>query len=235
MKKNRTKRILSMLLTLFMVLTLVPMTAFAANAPANEVTINGVTLNSSYPYLVSGASSSSGGLNGAACTAHFNASTGTLSLWNYNGSAIAAGDAGDAKDLTVKLKGTNMITGDLRNPIDGGNLIITAEEDAFLNITNSGNSAGLLAGISTYYSETTNLGGGSISITGKANITISVTNTSTDVYAKSYGLHARQGISISDSASLDVTSTCHSSYDYRVYGIYTEHQSFTANTSGVIR
>ena len=33
MKKNRTKRILSMLLTLCMVLTLVPITAFAANDP----------------------------------------------------------------------------------------------------------------------------------------------------------------------------------------------------------
>ena len=36
--KNRTKRILSMLLTLCMVLGMVPMTAFAAN-PADQVTI----------------------------------------------------------------------------------------------------------------------------------------------------------------------------------------------------
>ena len=54
-KRNRTKRILSMLLTLCMVLTLAPMTAFAENSKADEVTINGVTLNSTYPYLVGGA------------------------------------------------------------------------------------------------------------------------------------------------------------------------------------
>ena len=233
-KKNRTKRILSMLLTLCMVLTLVPMTAFAANAPADSVTINGVTLDSSYPYLVSGVKQSSGSLNGTDCTAHLNVATGTLSLWNYNGNAIAAGGAGGAKDLTVKLKGTNTITGDLSNYTDGGNLMITAEEDASLNITYSNNSDRVLAGISTDVSGL-NSGGGSISITGKANITISVTNTSTNDFAKSYGLFAKQGISISDSASLDVTSTCHSSSDYSAYGIYTENQSFTADTSGVIR
>jgi len=234
MKRNRTKRILSMLLTLCMVVTLVPMTAFAANEPANSVTINGVTLDSIYPYLVSGVKQSSGSLNGTDCTAHLNVATGTLSLWNYNGNAIAAGGAGGAKDLTVILKGTNTITGDLRNRTDGGNLMITAEQDAFLNITNSRNSDGSLAGIATNIAGT-NSGGGSISIKGKANITISVTNTSTNVSAISYGLFAKQGISISQSASLDVTSTCHSSYDYRAYGIYTENQSFTANTSGVIR
>src|SRR5690554_7610327 len=114
-KKNRTKRILSMLLTLCMVLTLVPMTAFAANAPANVVTINGVTLNSMYPYLVSGAKESSGTLNGTTCTAHLNVATGTLSLWNYNGNEIVAGGAGGAKDLVVILKGTNTITGQLEN------------------------------------------------------------------------------------------------------------------------
>jgi hypothetical protein len=38
-----------------MVLTLAPMTAFAENSKADEVTINGVTLNSTYPYLVGGA------------------------------------------------------------------------------------------------------------------------------------------------------------------------------------
>ncbi len=233
-KKNRTKRILSMLLTLCMVLTLVPMTAFAANAPANVVIINGVTLNSMYPYLVSGASAASGTLNGTTCTAHLNVATGTLSLWNYNGNEIVAGGAGGAKDLVVILKGTNTITGQLENVTDGGNLMITAEEDAFLNITRSRDSAGSLAGISTYIPGT-NSGGGSISIKGKANITISVTNTSTNVSAKSYGLFAKQGISISDSASLDITSTCHSSSDYSAYGIYTENQSFTANTSGVIR
>ena len=233
MKKNRTKRILSMLLTLCMVLTLVPMTAFAANAPANVVTINVVTLDSIYPYLVDGAKAESGSLNGTDCTAHLNVATGTLSLWNYNGKEITT-STGGAKDLTVILKGTNTITGDLKNRTDGGNLMITAEEDASLNITNSRNSDGSLAGISTSIAGTYS-GGGSISITGKANITISVTNTSTNVNAKSYGLFAKQGISISDSASLDVTSTCHSSSDYSAYGIYTGNQSFTVNTSGVIR
>ena len=55
MKRNRTKRLLSLMLTLCMVLTLAPMTAFAENSKADEVTINGVTLNSTYPYLVGGA------------------------------------------------------------------------------------------------------------------------------------------------------------------------------------
>ena len=232
-KRNRTKRILSMLLTLCMVLTLVPMTAFAANAPTDIVIINGVSLNSTYPYLVSGARAASGSLNGTTCTARFDAVHGYLYLWNYNGKEITT-SSGGAKDLAVWLKGSNTITGDLKNLTDGGNLIIIADGVASLNITSSRNLDTSLTGIGTYTGGTT-YGGGSISIKGKANITISVTNTSTHVYARSYGLFAKQGISISGSASLDITSTCHSSSDYSAYGIYAGNQSFTVNTSGVIR
>ena len=89
-KRNRTKRLLSLLLTLCMVLTLVPMTAFAENLKADSVTINSVDLNSTYPYLVSGVKSSTGTLNGTTCTAYLNVSTGILSLWNYNRGAVEA-------------------------------------------------------------------------------------------------------------------------------------------------
>ena len=212
MKKNRTKRILSMLLTLCMVLTLVPITAFAANDPASSVTLTTSagqqTLNASYPYLVGTTINATGTLDGTNCTAHLNVDTGILSLWNFEGNSVLVGGAGGAQDLTVKLKGSNTISG-LHNNTDGGNLIITAEDAASLSINNLDSKSQGLYGIATYVSGT-NDGGGSISITGKANITISVTNTGTADFSKSYGLFAKQGISISDSASLDVTSTCYS-------------------------
>ena len=94
------KRLLATLLTVCMVITLLPamsIPALAANPPATSVTINDVSLNSMYPYLVSGANSASGTLGTGGCTAYFDATTGTLTLQGYTGKGIAAG-AGAVRD-----------------------------------------------------------------------------------------------------------------------------------------
>ena len=235
------KKILSLLLAIAMILGMLPMTAmpvYAANSPASLVTLTTSegeqTLDSQYPYLVNNKKATTGTLNGSTCTAYFDSTTGTLTLHNYNGKSIGSGTLGGAQDLTVKLKGANTIDGSLENK-SGGDILITADSAATLSITQSGDTSQTLAGIATQISGLTT-GPGSITIGGKAAITISVTNTNTGDSAKARGIFAKQGILIKDNAALDITCVAHSQVASggAATGIYTGNQKITFNTTGTI-
>ena len=114
--KARTRKLLSLLLTLCMVIGLLPgmaLTASAAEAaltPATWVSVNGgVTLDSSKPYLVNGRAAASGTLGSDGCTAKFE--NGTLTLKGYNGGRISSQGSSTARiSLTVVVDGANTIT-----------------------------------------------------------------------------------------------------------------------------
>lgn len=92
--KARTRKLLSLLVTLCMVIGLLPgmaLTAAAANAPAATVRVNGnVTLNGDKPYLLNGKAAETGVLGSDGCTAFYDVSSGTLTLKGYNGGRISA-------------------------------------------------------------------------------------------------------------------------------------------------
>ncbi|MFY9121363.1 MAG: hypothetical protein WAO57_13675, partial [Syntrophomonadaceae bacterium] len=231
------KKILSLLLAIAMILGMLPMTAMPAYAAAaSSVTLTtsegDQTLDSQYPYLVNNEKETSGPLNGTTCTAYFDSTTGTLTLHSYNGGEIESGTLGGAQDLTVKLMGTNNIDGSLQNE-SGGDILITADSAATLSITRSGDTSQMLAGIATQMTGLTT-GPGSITIGGKADITISVTNTNTGDFAGTYGIYTKQGILIEDNAALNITCVAHSQIASRATGIFTEKQNITFNTQGTI-
>jgi hypothetical protein len=114
----------------------------SGNPPLTAVSVGGVQLDATRPFLVGTTASATGTLNGTTCTAHFVAATGTLNLWNYTLGSIRRGVASGAFDLAINLKGTNTITGNINLP-GGGDLTITADEAATLSITNVDSNSGV--------------------------------------------------------------------------------------------
>ena len=240
--KAKQKRLLSMLLTLCMVLTMVPtmtLQAFAAeDGKADAVVFPGnETLDSRYSLLNKSGKSSEGTnggtideLDGVDYVAHLDVTTGTLTLWNYNGGTITNGGGGGAKDITVVLKGHNTITNGSLKDDTGGDITITAESAATLTITCTV-STGSITGISTD-SSGVNEGPGAITIGGKAKITIDVENTGTGI---ARGIYAKQGVTINDDAELNITAkSAGATNGDNTYGIYTENKFITINTTGDI-
>ena len=117
-RKNMIKRIFAAALALLLVVCLLPTTVQAAGS--TTVNVGGVELNSTTPYLVSGAAAGSGTLGTGGCTAYFDSTSATLTL---NGATINTaynrdGDNDSDKmgiyasgDLTIKLIGSNTING----------------------------------------------------------------------------------------------------------------------------
>ena len=98
-------RILSMLLSLCMLVSLLSGMTLNASAegPAATVTVNGnVTLSSDKPYYVNGEAAENGTLGENECSAYFE--NGTLHLKEYYGDAIRS-----SGDLTIKANGYNVI------------------------------------------------------------------------------------------------------------------------------
>lgn len=133
--------------------------------------------------------------------AYYNPNTGTLTLNGYKGGSITAG--GTDADITVVLKGTNTINGNLDNS-RGGDITITSDSGGTLSITNTTDTySDALVGIKAGYggSFTT----GNVTIKGNAKVTIEMTHNGTQTYDKAYGIFARENITISEGASVDIT------------------------------
>ena len=133
--------------------------------------------------------------------AYYNPNTGTLTLNGYKGGSITAG--GTDADITVVLKGTNTINGNLDNS-RGGDITITSDSGGTLTITNMTNTyTDALVGIKAGYggSFTT----GNVTIKGDAKVTITMTHNGTQTYDKAYGIFARENITISEGASVNIT------------------------------
>lgn len=133
--------------------------------------------------------------------AYYNPNTGTLTLNGYKGGSITAG--GTDADITVVLKGTNTINGNLDNS-RGGDITITSDSGGTLSITNTTNTyTDALVGIKAGYGGSFSTG--NVTIEGDAKVTITMTHNGTQTYDKAYGIFARENITISGDASVDIT------------------------------
>ena len=133
--------------------------------------------------------------------AHYNPATGTLTLNGYSGGSISVGGV-KCSDITVVLKGTNTINGSLENAV-GGDITVTSSDGGTLSIskTTSGSNPaiGIETGLSGSYTT------GNVTIKGNAKVTINVTHNGTSTYEKAYGIFAKENITISENASVDIT------------------------------
>ena len=200
--KTKLTKLWSFLLSLVMLLSLLPTTALAASYPdAASVSVDGNKYfgePGSY-YFRNGESACSKDPTGY--NAYYNPTTGTLTLDGYNGGSITAGGV-KCSDITVVLKGTNTINGSLENAV-GGDITVTSSDGGTLSIskTTSGRNAaiGIETGLSASYTT------GDVTIKGNAKVTINMTHNGTSTYEKAYGIFAKENITISENASVDIT------------------------------
>lgn len=213
---QRTKsKLLSILLSLVMLLSLLPTTALAAGTypAASEVCVDGSKYfgdpsNYYFKNNASGCSNDPTGYN-----AYYNPTTGTLTLDGYNGGSITVG--GTRSKITVVLKGTNTITNGSLTSAWGGDITVTSSSGGTLSITNTLNDSNAAIGIETGYGPQTT---GNVTITGNAQVKIDMTHNGTRGYEKAYGIFARENITISGDASVDII--CKTQYNTAHFGDY---------------
>ena len=133
---KRKHRLLSILLSLMLVVGLMPAMGVTASAADTYPTASEVCVDGSkdfgepgHYYFKNGASACSN--DPTNYNAYYNPSTGTLTLDGYDGGSITVG--GPDADITVVLKGTNTINGNLVNS-RGGDITITSESGGTLSI-----------------------------------------------------------------------------------------------------
>lgn len=225
---QRTKsKILSILLSLVMLLSLLPTTALAASYPdAASVSVDGgkpfglpeklYYKNGNERDTFTGTSSD--------YNAHYDPDNGILTLNGYNGGQITLG--GDIqRDLTIKLIGDNKITvtGDVGIVVNSYecNITITAESGSSgkltINVTNEASAYDGVTGIGNYLAT----GGGTsgnVAITGYADVTINATSNTKNF--TSFGIYAGEVV-IEDhaKAAITVNAPSNTGGDF-VYGIY---------------
>jgi uncharacterized repeat protein (TIGR02543 family) len=227
--RTKQKRLLSIVLTLCMVVTLLPMMsipAAAADTHSTKVKLNGKMLDEENPYLVNGAPSAGGKLGEGNCTAYFDAENGTLTLSGYNSGTITTyislSDKGG--DLTVKLEGENFInngqlfaTGKLTilPKKDGASLTVKNELSANAAIRGGVSNDGTLVGLQL----------------GKADDSKKMTITATSKNGD--GMSAAHGISILGATTVHVTVEDSRTGNARVESI-SSGRKMTIDTTGDI-
>ena len=202
---QRTKsKLLSILLSLVMLLSLLPTTALAAgNYPeaSNVFVDGGKSFYDGRLYYKKGDQDKKFTGNEGDYIAHYNPATGTLTLNGYSGGSISVGGV-KCSDITVVLKGTNTINGSLENAV-GGDITVKSSDGGTLSIseTTSGSNPaiGIETGLSGSYTT------GNVTIKGNAKVTINMTHNGTSTYEKAYGIFAKQNITISENASVNIT------------------------------
>jgi len=203
MKKSTHKRLTAWLLTLVMALSLLPTTALAAGNPSpTAVFVDGdKQFYGNRLYYRKGDESKNFTGDENDYIAHYDPATGTLTLNGYSGGSISVGGV-KCSDITVVLKGTNTINGSLENAV-GGDITVTSSDGGTLSIskTTSGSNPaiGIETGLSASYTT------GNVTIKGNAKVTINMTHNGTSTYEKAYGIFAKENITISENASVDIT------------------------------
>ena len=201
---QRTKsKILSILLSLVMLLSLLPTTAFAAGNPDPTAVFvdGGKSFYNNRLYYKKDDQDKNFTGNEGDYIAHYNPDNGILTLNGYSGGSISVGGV-SRSDITVVLIGTNTINGSLTNEV-GGDITVTSESGGTLSIrkkTSGSNPAiGIETGLSGSYTT------GNVTIKGSAAVTIDMTHNGTSTYEKAYGIFAKGNITISENASVDIT------------------------------
>ena len=232
---QRTKsKILSILLSLVMLLSLLPTTVLAADSypAATAVSVDG---NKSFSepgcyYFKNGASACSKDSSGS--NAAYDPTTGTLTLNGYNGGSITAGDTG-AK-VTVDLVGDNYINNGSLVGSWGSDITVTSSSGGTLTITNTLNDSNAAIGIEAGYGSFLT---GNVTITGNAQVKIDMTHAGTSGSDVAYGIFARENITISGDASVDITCKTPSntaSFGSYCNGLYAA-KDVTIETDGKIK
>ncbi len=237
---KKTRQIFSVLLTLAMLLSLLPITALAASYPyAASVSVDGGKPFGSPGKLYFKNGDSTGSFTGNAgdYNAAYDETTGILTLKDYNGGQITLG--GDIqRDLTIKLIGDNKIT---VNGAEGivvtsyeCNITITAESGSSgkltINVTNEASAYDGVTGIGNYLAT----GGGTsgnVTIAGYADVIINATSNAKNW--SSHGINAGEVV-IEDHAKVAITVKAPSNTggDF-VYGISAK-TNVTIDTAGEI-
>lgn len=227
---QRTKsKILSILLSLVMLLSLLPTTALATTY--NDVKVNGVSLGDG-EYLTSNAATAASISSTEPTTYVAWYKNGVLTLNNFTGksnSGIVLQGA-PAADLIIKLIGNNTITPydtGIQGNSAAGSITITADSGSNGNLTiNMPNSERSAFGI--------NGSANSVTISGSADVTIIATATATN--QESYGIKSSKAVSILDSASVSITCKTPNSTSRSdsCNGIYSD-TGVTINTDGTIQ
>ena len=230
--KMKLTKLWTILLSLVMLLSLLPTTALAAGTypDAGAVIVDGGTyFATGYHYFRNGETTSSNNPNNY--NAYYNPTTGILTLQNYNGGSIVAGGATTA-NITIKLVGNNTVTGSVSSDM-GGDITITSDSSGTLTITNTLNDSNAAIGIQAGYGPQTT---GNVTITGSADVKIEVTHNGTNGYENAYGIFAKENITISESASVDITcATPQNTYsNIYCYGLRAD-KNVTVNTDGTIK
>ena len=227
---QRTKsKLLSILLSLVMLLSLLPTTALATTY--NDVKVNGVSLGDG-EYLTSNAATAASISSTEPTTYVAWYKNGVLTLNNFTGksnSGIVLQGA-PAADLIIKLIGNNTITPydtGIQGNSAAGSITITADSGSNGNLTiNVTNSTRPVFGI--------NGSANSVTISGSADVTINATTTATN--QESYGIKSSKAVSILDSASVSITCKTPNSTSRSdsCNGIYSD-TGVTINTDGTIQ
>lgn len=227
---QRTKsKILSILLSLVMLLSLLPTTALATTY--NDVKVNGVSLGDG-EYLTSNAATAASISSTEPTTYVAWYKNGVLTLNNFtgkSGSGIVLQGA-PAADLIIKLIGNNTITPydtGIQGNSAAGSITITADSGSNGNLTiNVTNSTRSVFGI--------NGSANSVTISGSADVTINATTTANK---ESYGIKSNKAVSILDSASVNITCKTPNSTSRSdsCNGIFSEAGGVTINTDGTIQ
>lgn len=231
---QRTKsKLLSILLSLVMLLSLVPAMGVTALAAAYySVGVNGIELRDGY-YLESNDSASAKiGATTAPTTYVAWYKDGVLTLNKFTGKANSSIEVQGAVggELIIKLIGDNTIT-PYQTGIQGigtaGSITITADSGSNGKLTiNATNSTQSVFGINGYAN--------SVTIKGYADVTINATTTAAK--KESYGIKSSKAVSILDSASVSITCKTpnNSGSSDSCNGIYSD-SSVTIDTDGTIQ
>ena len=234
---QRTKsKILSILLSLVMLLSLLPTTALAAGIPdPTAVSVDGGKFfqASSKLYYKNGNGSDTFTGTPSDYNAHYDPNTGTLTLQGYEGGSITLGGA-IQRDLTIKLIGDNKIT------VNGDSGIVVTSRECNITITaDSGDSGKLTIDVTSDSGAVVGIGNniatgavsGNVTITGHADVTINATTNAANW--SSWGIYAGKVI-IEDHAKVAITVNApkNTGGDF-VYGIFAQ-DNVTINTDGEI-
>ena len=145
------KRITSLLLTLVMLLSLLPTTAFAASYA--KISVNGILLEDNY-YLKSNSATDSNysKVEPSSYVAWYR--NGVLTLKDYNGKGIETQGVA-AGELTVKLIGSNSINNGALQSDNGGDITVTSDSSGTLSISKTTSGSNPAIGIETGLSGST--------------------------------------------------------------------------------
>ena len=229
---QRTKsKILSILLSLVMLLSLLPTTAFAASYA--KISVNDILLGDNY-YLKSNSATGSDYSNTEPSSYVAWYKNGVLTLKGYNGKGIVTQGVA-AGELTVKLIGSNSINNGALESDNGGDITVTSDSSGTLSIskkTSGSNPAiGIETGLSGSYTT------GNVTIKGSAAVTIDMTHNGESGSDKAHGIFAKENITISENASVDITCATPNNtarWGDNCNGLYAKN-NVTIDTNGTIK